>query len=190
MMLTAAAAAFLLSCARLVGVQTMAGLIEHESGWHEFAIGDNTTRQTYFPKTYLEATELALKLRGQGHDLDAGLAQINTSNWARYGLDEYSVFDPCTNVRAGASILRENYRTATGIYPPGDIALAHALSAYNSGQLSARLDYASDVIANARRVRYLAAAPARRPTPLRARSRPSTPTILSWALPVRKEHDR
>jgi type IV secretion system protein VirB1 len=179
----------------------MAGLIEHESGWHQYAIGDNTTRSSYFPTTYFDAVALAHKLRGEGHNLDAGLSQINTSNWARFGLDEYSVFDPCRNVRTGSQILAENYHDALGLYPSGDLALSHALSEYNSGTFSASMDYAALVIGNARDVRYLSTNPpapesiatrqatARtRGLPLRravAADRIPPSTVLTWALPVR-----
>jgi type IV secretion system protein VirB1 len=213
--LTAAASAFLASCAPVVGVATMAGLIQHESGWHEYAIGDNTTRRSYFPQTYMDAVTLTRSLRAQGHNLDAGLAQINSANWPTYHLDEYTVFEPCTNVRTGSSILAGDYRGALGIYSDGDVALEHALSAYNSGHYSAAMDYASLVMANARGVRFLldrpsdAFAPTRtaaglahgglpvrryeRPT-VRAATKPPTPAhahqtatrrVLSWALPAR-----
>jgi type IV secretion system protein VirB1 len=159
MMLTAAAAAFLLSCAPNVSAETMAGLVEHESGWHQYAIGDNTARRSYFPTTYWDAVELALSLRSHGHNVDAGLAQINDSNWRSYGLDEYSVFDPCRNVRVGGTILGRAYASAVRSFSSPQVALVHALSAYNSGGFYASLGYANAVIQDARNVRFLQTTP-------------------------------
>jgi type IV secretion system protein VirB1 len=159
MMLTVAAAAFLLSCAPNVSAETMAGLVEHESGWHQYAIGDNTARRSYFPTTYWDAVELARSLRSEGHNVDAGLAQINDSNWRGYGLDEYTVFDPCRNVRVGGTILGRAYASAVHSFSSPQDALVHALSAYNSGGFYASLGYANAVIEDARNVRFLQTTP-------------------------------
>ena len=199
-LLTAAATAFLLSCAPTVGVQTMAGLIEHESGWHEFAINDNTEHRAYFPSSYFAAIYLARGLLRRGDNIDAGLAQINSANWPAYGLTPYTVFEPCSNVRVGANILSNNYREAEHLYPSGDPALTHALSMYHSGRPDAALSYAERVITNARAVRYLGVGPAPSPPkgvaqrvlPVRAAPTPHPhanpgPDVLRWALPVRDE---
>src|SRR3546814_1657563 len=57
--------------------------------------------------------------------------QINSANFARLGLTPETVFDPCTNLRAGAHVLTDNYRRASdaGRADP----LRAALSEYNSG---------------------------------------------------------
>src|SRR3546814_7647533 len=67
----------------------------------------------------------------RGASFDAGLMQINSANFARLGLTPETVFDPCTNLRAGAHVLTDNYRRASdaGRADP----LRAALSEYNSG---------------------------------------------------------
>jgi type IV secretion system protein VirB1 len=209
--LTPNALTLLERCANAVGHQTMAGLIEHESGWYPYAIGDNTAKKSYFPKTYNDAVRLAIILRQQGHDIDAGLAQINDTNWANYHLDEFTVFNDCKNVSTGSTILARAYQGALYHFPAGDEALRHALSAYNSGKYYASLRYAKGVIDNALSVRFqyvvqqppAPAVPAR-PQPLaetlaasgvvhrlfvrRAAAPtpptlPGTETVLGWALP-------
>jgi type IV secretion system protein VirB1 len=212
MMLTAAATAFLIACSPGVASQTMAGLIDHESGWQQYAIGDNTTHRSYYPTTYFAAVSIVQQLQKEKHDLDVGLAQINSSaNWAAYGLNAYNVFEPCRNVAVGADILGNNYRDALHYYAAGDDALVHALSAYNSGRFTAAMGYAESVIANARGVRFLAdpharfTAPAasrvtvsripeRSTSPTRttlvARAQPPAPVrasgeVLQWALPAK-----
>lgn len=166
MVLSAAALTLLLNCARPlenhaqpVGVQTMAGLIEHESGWTQLAIGDNTARVAYcvpggrsYPCTYQQAVAIATTLRQEGHSIDAGFAQINSANWPGYGINAASVFNACTNLHVGADILTRAYRGALAYFPSGDDALTHALSEYNSGDFYASLGYSHAVIGQARGV--------------------------------------
>jgi type IV secretion system protein VirB1 len=185
MLLTAAATAFLLACSPAVATQTMAGLIQRESSWSEYAIGDNTARRSYFPTNYYEAVSIVVRLRAEGHSLDVGLAQINSeANWASYGLTPYNVFDPCRNVSVGASILSNNYRDALRIYAPGDDALAHALSAYNSGQFTASMGYAAGVMDNARSVRFLSDPHATYAPPPTARVKQTVPAGNIRSLPI------
>jgi type IV secretion system protein VirB1 len=211
--LTAAATAFLLSCAPSVSPETMAGLIERESGWQQYAIGDNTAARqhlkptSYFPTSYWDAVQIAQRLHTQGHDIDAGISQINDSNWKSYGLDEYSVFDPCRNVRVGSIILSRAYSGAHAHFPDPQQALEHALSAYNSGGYYASLGYADAVLTNARNVRFLQMTPVSTaianlppPMPVMARSvapaiavrvlTPRRPTTLATSLVVRTSRPR
>lgn len=185
MFLTAAATSFLLACSPGVATQTMAGLIQRESGWQEYAIGDNTARRSYFPANYYEAVSIVVRLRAQGHSLDVGLAQINSdANWAAYGLTPYNVFDPCRNVSVGAQILSNNYREALRYYAPGDDALSHALSEYNSGQFTASMGYAAGVMDNARSVRFLSDPHATYAPPPAARIKQVVPAGNVRSLPV------
>jgi type IV secretion system protein VirB1 len=175
--LTAAAASFLAQCAPNVAQRTMAGLFEVESGWHQYAIGDNTTHQSYFPTSYWDAVTLAKKLRSAGDNLDAGLGQINDSNWSAYGLDEYSVFEPCRNAHVSASILGDAYARAHVSFADGEQGLIHALSAYNSGNWYASLGYADAVISQAQSVGFLQDAAS--PAPTRDRRSPAPPSARS-----------
>ena len=56
------------------------------------------------------------------------------------------------NVEVGARILEADYARATRRYGPGQVALGHALSAYNSGGFFAGLAYARGVYATAARL--------------------------------------
>jgi type IV secretion system protein VirB1 len=128
---------------------TMSAVVLYESGGRPFAIGDNTTRRSYFPSTRSEAEALAATLSAAGHNLDLGYAQINTSNLAAYGLNMVSAFDPCRNVSAGSRILLGAYASAIqrfGATPP---PLAQALSAYNSGRFTLGSGYAARLFATA-----------------------------------------
>src|SRR3546814_15029492 len=63
----------------------------------------STRTDTLFPYTTLFRSA----------SFDAGLMQINSANFARLGLTPETVFDPCTNLRAGAHVLTDNNRRAS-----------------------------------------------------------------------------
>jgi type IV secretion system protein VirB1 len=59
--------------------------------------------------------------------------QVNSRNLATLGVTVEQVFDPCTNIRSGATILTANYAQAVRTRGEGQPALKAALSAYNTG---------------------------------------------------------
>lgn len=132
----------------------MSAVVVHESGARPYAIGDNTIRRSYFPTSAKAAIALATSLLQRGHDLDLGYAQINSANLRPYHLTVARAFDACTNVATASRILGGDYAGARRRFGPGQAALAHALSAYNSGGYYARLGYARDVYATAATLRY------------------------------------
>jgi type IV secretion system protein VirB1 len=134
-------------CAPQVGPVTMSSVVQYESGWQPNAINDNTTGRSYFPRRQEQAIRLASQLLAQGHVIDAGLAQVDSANFASYGATVASIFDPCTNLYIGSRILLRSYAGAVLHYGPGQIALWHALQAYNSGALNGRPSYARGVFA-------------------------------------------
>lgn len=146
------------SCAPNIGSRTMTAIVQYESGWKPWSIGDNTARKSYSYRTRLEAENQAAELLKMGHDIDAGLAQVNSTNFSAYGLNIGNVFDPCINIHIGASILAHAYtgalrknwigktiQTNQDIYLQQQYALIHALSAYNSGGYWASMKYAGNV---------------------------------------------
>lgn len=141
-------------CAPSVGSVTMSAIVAYESGARPYAIGDNTERRSYFPTDRARAEILATDLLRKGHDIDVGYAQINSANFRRFGLTPHSAFEACTNVGTGARILGSAYRGAARMYGDGQIALVHALSAYNSGGYFAGLSYARGVYATATSIRF------------------------------------
>lgn len=102
------------SCAPGVAAQTLTALARTESGLNPFAIHDNTTGRSYYPEDQAEALKLAAPLLAVGHSLDAGLMGINTGNWNWLGLTVENAFDPCQNIRAGATVLTAFSRYNTG----------------------------------------------------------------------------
>jgi len=137
-------------CAPHVGPVTMAAVVRYESGGHPYALGDNTARRSYAFATAAEAERTARALLARHHSIDMGLAQVNSVHLGERGVDLAALFDPCANVAIGSAILRADYLRAARAYGPGQLALARALSAYNTGNFLAGARYAQAVIALAR----------------------------------------
>ena len=90
--------------------QRAAATAKAESGLYPFAIGDNDTGRSYFPRTREDAVAKARELLALGHRIDAGAMQITDRNWPAYGLTVETVFDPRANICAGGRILGEAYQ--------------------------------------------------------------------------------
>jgi type IV secretion system protein VirB1 len=127
----------------------MAAIVQVESGGNPFAIDDNTTRRSYYPRDRASAEALANQLTSAGHLVDMGIAQIDSMNFARLGVNVHTIFDSCTNLRAGAEILSSDYDFAKRRYGNGQIALRHAIGMYNTGRLDAGAGYVRQVLAAA-----------------------------------------
>ena len=130
----------LYSCAPNVAASTMAAIVRHESRGHPQAIGvrivrsdGGVVRLQRQPRTVREARAWAHWLLAHGYRFDAGLAQINSTNFRRLGLDADSAFDPCANLRAAGRLLGEAYAQAVAKRGSGQEALFAALSTYNTG---------------------------------------------------------
>ena len=122
---------FLAQCGPNVSPVTTQAIIEVESGGNPLAIGDNSSKKSFAPRSKSEAVELATALLAKGHSLDLGLMQVNSAHLVPLRLSLAELFDPCRNVRAGTTILSGMFNR----YRTGDPArsLYLALSAYNTG---------------------------------------------------------
>ena len=118
-----------------------------ESGFHPYALSLDYPRRTAReqgladggiflarqPKNLTEALAWTHWLLRHGRSVSIGLMQISTQHAADLGLSADQLFDPCTNVRAGAQILAVEYQRAAALDGEGQTALRRALSEYNSG---------------------------------------------------------
>lgn len=131
--------ALLQQCIPEVAPSTMQRIISIESSYHPNVIGYKITKNgkvftlTKQPQSREEAVSMASWFFNNGYRFDAGIAQVNSQNFERYGLTPETVFDPCTNVQVGGKILTEFYQSAAKKYGDGQKALLAAVSAYNSG---------------------------------------------------------
>lgn len=138
------------ACAPNVHPVTLNAIIEKESGFNEYAIGVNFgNRLERQPQNLGEAIETAKWLLTQGYNFDAGLGQINSSNFEWLGLTVETVFDPCKNLEGIQKVLQDCYARAVVHFPEEQDALRAALSCYNTGSLTNGSRYA-DIVADNR----------------------------------------
>ena len=84
--------------------------------------------------------------------VDIGLMQVSTAQAQRLGIPPETLLEPCTNLRVGWKILEDAYAIELKTYGPGQAALAHAISRYNTGNTQQGIDngYFARVLAAAK----------------------------------------
>ena len=124
----------LMMCAPAVDPVTMAAVVKQESGGQPWVVNNNTTRKSVTFESKAAAVAAALTAVGRGESVDLGLVQINSKNLPALGLSVEQVFDPCTNIAAGANILAAGYERTR--------SLGSALSIYNTGRSDSKMGLA------------------------------------------------
>jgi type IV secretion system protein VirB1 len=160
-------------CAPSVAIETLAAVMRTESGFRPFALNVNGPGGgSILPETREAAVALATDLiERQGRSVDLGLMQVNSGNLRRLGLTVAEALDPCTNLAAGAQILREGYAAARRSEADPQQALRIAFSRYNTGHPQrgfangyvVRVQDAAAVVVPAIRLRDAAAGTPQRP---------------------------
>lgn len=124
----------LLACAPNVAPITLQAIVQVESGGNPMALNINGVRvQPPSPRNASEAAQVAKSYITRGYSVDIGLMQVNSRNLAALGITVEQVLDPCTNIRAAATILTADYAQAARTRGDGQSALQAALSDYNTG---------------------------------------------------------
>ena len=98
--------------------------------WH---MRPGSLRLSRQPRDHAEALAWKRYLATYDISVDIGLMQVSAAEAARRHIDPATLFDPCTNIRVGWTILGEDYARERDRYEPGQTALQHALSRYNTG---------------------------------------------------------
>jgi type IV secretion system protein VirB1 len=141
-------------CLPAVPFTTLSAIIRVESGgnsnamqidfprallkqWH---LPEGTLRLKRQPTTEREALEWLGYFERRNISVDLGLMQVSTAEAHRRGLPAESLLDPCFNLRAGWQILDSAYQLETKTYGPGQEALQHAISRYNTGDTQHGID--------------------------------------------------
>ena len=141
-------------CLPAVPLTTLSAIISVESGgnpnamqidfpralvkqWH---LPEGTLRLKRQPATQREALEWLDYFGRRGIFVDLGLMQVSTAEAQRRGLSVESLLDPCFNLRAGWQILDSAYQLEVKTYGPGQEALRHAISRYNTGDTQRGID--------------------------------------------------
>lgn len=181
-----------LACAPNVAPSTLQGIVDIESRGNPYAIGVNGDAQLERqPASEAEAITWAQWLRTHGYNFDAGLGQINSTNWDRLGVTAETVFQPCANLRAAGQVLSENYRAALSANAPGSDALLAAVSAYNTGNFHRgfRNGYVRNFVAAVtHRTSADIASPDAGAPPLKVRAK--TPALGSASAPALAKNER
>jgi type IV secretion system protein VirB1 len=144
-------------CAPTVAPQTMAAIVNVESGKNPYAIGVVGGRLERQPKNHQEAIATAKALANNGWNFSIGVAQVNRYNLPKYAISLDQAFDACTNIRIGSKILEDCYVRATKNIPDAQAALKAAFSCYYSGNftrgfqpdVAGKPSYVDKVLANA-----------------------------------------
>jgi len=130
--------AALLACALNVSPVTLEAVARVESDGNPLALNVNRLGGPQpHPASVADAVRIAESYIARGFSVDLGLMQVNSRNLPALGYTIGQVLDPCTNVAAGGRILTANYADAVRQMGEGQPALQAALSAYNTGSLSA-----------------------------------------------------
>jgi len=127
-------------CLPTVPLTTLNAIIRVESG------GNPNAMQIDFPRALLkqwhlpEALEWLDYFEHYGISVDLGLMQVSTAEAQHRGLSAESLLEPCFNLRAGGQILDSAYQLEIKTYGPGQDALRHAISRYNTGDTQRGID--------------------------------------------------
>lgn len=105
--------------------------------WH---LPEGTLRLKRQPTIEREALEWLEYFERRNISVDLGLMQVSTAEAHRRGFPPETLLDPCFNLRAGWQILDSAYRLETKTYGPGQEALQHAISRYNTGDTQRGID--------------------------------------------------
>jgi type IV secretion system protein VirB1 len=143
-LLAAASTAMIQACAPNVAPPTIERIIHNESGGNALAVNINKPRDgrprptlPRTPRDAADAVSLVTPLIEAGYSIDLGLMQVNSKNLPALGFSVAEMFQPCTNITAGALVLSNFYSGAVKRHGPGQRALLAALSAYNTGDFLA-----------------------------------------------------
>lgn len=144
-------------CAPTVAPQTMAAVVNVESGYNPYAIGVVGGRLARQPVSRDEAVATAKQLISDGWNFSVGVAQVNRYNLPKYSITYEQAFDACTNLRIGSKILEDCYARAVKRTPEPQAALHAAFSCYYSGNFTrgfkpdvmGKPSYVQKVLANA-----------------------------------------
>jgi type IV secretion system protein VirB1 len=142
------------SCAANVPVSTLEAIARTESALYPYALSINrphelARRQGWNrgiitlerqPVSLEEAIAWTKWLLAQGVTVSIGLLQVNSQHTLLLHLTPEQLFDPCTNLQSGASLLSATYAATARIQGEGIAAFDSALSYYNTGSPTAGLN--------------------------------------------------
>jgi type IV secretion system protein VirB1 len=123
------------TCSPEVAPETMAAIIEVESGGNPLTISVVGAKLKTPPTNAVEAAEVAQQLEALGKTFSVGIAQLPAKDLAKLGLTYESAFDPCENLKAASQKLVTCYQKAKkrSAFVEDQTALSDALSCFKFG---------------------------------------------------------
>jgi len=117
-------------------------------------LAEGTLRLKRQPTNQREALDWLAYFQSYDIFVDLGLMQVSTAEAKRRGISPESLLEPCTNLRVGWQILEDAYQIEKKSYGPGQEALQHAISRYNTGDPHRGIanGYLASVLAAVRRL--------------------------------------
>jgi type IV secretion system protein VirB1 len=101
------------TCAPMVEIETLAGVVSLESRFQPIAIRINSRAPLATqPTSKAEAIEVATSLIADHQDIQVGLGGIGIEELRKLKLSVTDAFDPCLNLKATATVLNGYYRLA------------------------------------------------------------------------------
>lgn len=140
-------------CGVGVNPETLHAIVTTESNAYPYVVANVSDGTSHKFDTELEAISFVNALESQGKTYSAGLMQIYSKNYKAYGVDNNSIFNPCTNINIGSKILKECFdRSKTNVDGKNLSHLERAFSCYYSGNFTRGFkvddNYVARVIAN------------------------------------------
>ncbi|MBC3997489.1 lytic transglycosylase domain-containing protein [Morganella morganii] len=137
--------ALFLQCAPDISPVTLHALVGVESGGNPYVVANVTDNKSAKFNNKEDAVLYVNKLAEQNKTYSAGLMQIYSKNFSAYGLTNETVFDHCTNIKAGADILKQCFVKALKENSDDkQTALRKSFSCYYSGNMSRGFKKESD----------------------------------------------
>jgi type IV secretion system protein VirB1 len=119
-----------------------------------WGLAEGTLRLRRQPINQREALNWLAYFQSYDIFVDLGLMQVSTAEAKRRGISPESLLEPCTNLRVGWQILEDDYSIEIRTYGPGQEALRHAISRYNTGDAQRGIanGYLARILAGVRRL--------------------------------------
>ncbi|ANK94195.1 MULTISPECIES: lytic transglycosylase domain-containing protein [Rhizobium] len=148
------------TCAPMVQVETLAGIVSLESRFQPFAIRINSGPPLAAqPGSKAEAIEIATSLIADHQAIQIGLGGIAIEDLQKLKLSVADAFDPCLNLNATARLLDGYYRAALRAGDPAQAERVMLQSYYgrDDPSLGAMVKYDEQVRQEAKRLSPIAA---------------------------------